>query len=46
MVFVGQGWLSRVHAYWAWVQREDDREGRELAWEQVMEERELEGMLP
>lgn len=43
MVFVGQGWLSRVHAYWAWVQREDDREGRELAWEQVMEERELEG---
>lgn len=36
MVFVGQGWLTRAHAYWAWVQRENDLYEREQAWQEKM----------
>ena len=44
LIFVGQGWLCSADAYWASKLRADHDEARVLAWEQFMEERELEGM--
>ena len=44
LIFVGQGWLCAADAYWASKLRADHEEARVLAWEQFMEERELEGM--
>ena len=46
LIFIGQGWLCSADAYWASKLRADHDEARVLAWEQVMEEPELEGMLP